>query len=557
MSPVNAKPQTFWGSLFLLAFILSLPGWWVPYYNVDEITNSLFAKFIVLKELRLADFIGSTYLLTHYLYAAVEALIRPQSLAAVHFVNALWRFATAITVHWTGKKMAGEGAARMSALFYLAASYSFMSKDFHTPSAESFAILPAVAAFGCLFQNHARRGFWLPFLAGALIAGATLFKTPIGITLVIAFLYLAFTEKKWIVPALKLGFGFSAVFFLPLFLIEPFGAGFTAFVDSLNRINTNYIQAYDQTTPLYVLVKFIIRSALVITSMAAVCLFAFKAVQTQIKGHKVGRAGSVLFLFAVFLSLWMTVLLGKRIFYHYYVFWLAPLPLLAGVGYDALKRQLEAHPKSFNPALRFFTRYAAILAIIPALGFGIEGALNISTRPPDLSGAQTYIRQNTKPDERIYIWGMAPQLYFFGGRLPASTMFWSDVLAGASPGSPAMEYIRATGDQLTLPQKIITDLMANPFPSRPTDKPIYTTRFTDTELFSQEELLDRIDNRFWKKAFGDFFKRPPELFVDTSNGNVRGFKHYPLENYELLKRFVYDNYKLETEVNQFRIFRLK
>lgn len=553
--------------LLLLNFILAIPGLWVPYYNIDELTNAIFARFILSDEMGLKDFLGNTYFLTHYLYAAIGWLFGLESLVPVHVSHAVWKAGTIFALYWAGRELSDRRVGLWTALLYCLGSYAFMSKDFHTPSAESFSLLPAALCAGFLFRGMNQERFFDYFLAGLCAAIATLFKAPMGITIVAIILTIVIRYKKATQNILVSGFGFGVGMFLPLLFYWPLTDAVVLMLSKLNETNS-YIQSYTGISYLYWIFKYFIRTALVLLCLFVLTIFSTQSLRTltnlRLKHRNYWQ--KIFFLLSWLLLLGFAVSLGGRVFYHYYVFLLAPLSLMAGAGMKAFNTRLWAyyHHKT-KPDERFYflktvREQITLMLFLPTLIFSIEGALNASTRPVNVDETISYIKQHTNPDDKIYVWGNLPQIYFYSGRQPATTHFWSDILAGTSPGSPAMEYMRATGKNLTLTQKLIKDFDPDVFQQMNIgqlneESTLY--QINENELFTLEEMLNRIHHPYWKKVFKDFFTHPPELFLDTSPTNVRGFGHTPINRYELLKHFVLDNYKAEAIRNHIIIYRLK
>ena len=80
-------------------------------------------------------------------------------------------------------------------------------------------------------------------------------------------------------------------------------------------------------------------------------------------------------------------------------------------------------------------------------------------------------------------------------------------------------------------------------------------KLREQELISDSEILAAVDNRYWKKVFEDFKATPPELFLDAASTGVKGFSKYPLENYEVLKRYIEKHYHYERTINRVVIYR--
>lgn len=552
----------------VLSLILSVPGFWVPYYNIDEFTNAIYACFIGSGELGIADFVGNTYFLTHYLYALVVKFFGWESLVPMHVAHAFWKCLTVFAIAWAGSELGDRRVGSWSALFYCLSSVSFLSKDFHTPSAESLSLLPAALATGFFFRALNRESARDFFCAGVFAAVATFFKAPMGVTVAAMGLSLLVRYRGFWRSAPACACGFLIVIALPALLVPPFGEGFRLMAEKVSETNSIYIQAYEGLSYLYSLLKLSIRTTLVLASLFAASAFALQNWRTlfHFKRKHRGYWQKIFFLSAWFFALVFAVSLGGRVFYHYYVFLLAPLSLLAGAGIKNFSTRLTAfeHQKVDPDAgfyfLKFLRRHVAVFLAVPALVFSIEGAFNVSTKPPKVAGVTAYIRGHTKPDERIYVWGNLPQIYFNSHRLPSTTYFWSDILAGTSPGSPAMEYVRATGESLTLTQQLGKDFQAQVFDKMPVDEISDGTTLSaigEDELFTPKELLARIDHPYWRKVFTDFFRSPPVLFIDTSPSNIRGFGHTPISKFELLKRFIQDNYEPVDVIDDMIVYKLK
>lgn len=571
---MRADPLQTWSyrrklaSIAALSLILSAPGLWVPYYNIDELTNSIYGRFIAGGELGLPDFVGNTYILTHYLYAWVVGVFGWDSMVPMHVVHALWKCLTVFALAWAGTSLGDRRTGAWSALFYGLGSISFLSKDFHTPSAESFSLLPAALGAGFFFRALNRGSARNFFFAGALIAVATLFKAPMGITAAVMGLTLLVRYRGFWRDAPACAAGFILTLAVPAFLVTPFGEGFRLMVAKVEETNSAYIQSYEGLSYLYSVLKLAIRTAIVLGSLFAVSALALQNRRAlfHLKRRQRDHWLKIFFLSVWFFALIFAVSLGGRVFYHYYVFLLVPLVLLAGTGikhFDARVVAFDRREGALDAGfafLRFMRGRIGYFLAVPALVFSVEGAFNVSTTLPKVARIVDYVREHTSPDDRIYVWGNVPQIYFDSQRLPSTVYFWSDILAGTSPGSPAMEYVRATGESLTLTQQLRKDFQAKVFDKMVASELSNGTALSaigEDELFTLDELLTRIDHPYWRKVFRDFFREPPKLFIDTSPSNIRGFGFSPISKFELLKRFILDNYEPVGVIDDMVVYRLR
>lgn len=563
--PFSWSKSRFFLFLFLLNGLVLIHGLWVPYYNIDELTNGIYARFLNEGRLNLSDFLGNTYLLTHYLYAWVFELFQPSSLLIMHVVHILWRFGTAVALYFTGEELYDERTGRWAAVFYTVFSICFMSKDFQTPSAESFCLLPT--ALSCLFYFRGLNQQKLRnFVFSAVFAAvATHFKTPIGIISAVTGLSLLIQGRKAILPLVVYSLTYAIILIAPALFIQPFGSGFQLIFEKLSETNSVYIQSHEGLSFLYWILKFVIRTLLILGSSFFLTAFAIYAGREVFWFFRLERLVwyKVFFLVLFLMNALFVVTIGKRIFYHYYTFIMIALPLLGAWGlrlFD-LKIQASADDQTVSRFYSYLRSRVGLFIFFPLLLAFTDGAFNFSTMPRRFDEAVQYIKDTTKETDQIYIWGNVPQVYFYSARQPSTVYFWSDTLAGTSPGSPAMEYVKATGQKLNTQDMLAKDFqLRRAFQEKREDsykKGPRLSGIADAELFTVEELLERIEHPYWKKVFHDFLNHPPVLFIDTSPANIRGFGYFEIEKYELLKRFVWDNYTLEGVKDGLVFYRLK
>src|SRR3990167_8538279 len=506
--------------LFLCSFLIRTPTFNFHFLNIDELTNGIFASFILDHQLNLKDFLGNTYLLTHYLYVLVYFIFGKNNLLAIHVMNALWNASTSLVLYFCGKKLTNSHRGGLFAGYY----HAFFSIAF-------FFFLGFI-------KNKSSKSL---FFSGLFIGVSCLFKSPSGIIIVPLILAIIFYSEK------PLGHSLIALLGLILTLSVPYliqGDFYHSIKDGfyqIRGINKGYIQAYSEIPFTYWLIKYLIRTLLIFMAMLPVTYLAFRSVKIYFKDRiSIPNYESIahIYLFLWLLSMWFVVTLGKRIFYHYFIFIIPPLCLMAAITIGAKKISVKNILKSKTLFLVHLVGLASIIA------FFSDGVLRWSVSHQTFPAAINYIKTYSKPHQPIFVWGLLPQIYYLSSRKPASTMIWADSLAGFSPGTPAMEYMRITGKKLTIPEEVLKDLA--PYKENISkNDPITKNRISflnENELLTIHEVLSRIDNPLWQKLFSDFFKTPPVIFIDTSTHGARGFSSYPLAHYELLKKFIIDNY---------------
>lgn len=557
--------------VFGVTVVLRTPSLFVPYYNIDELTNGIFANFILEGRMTVGDFLGNTYIATHYLYALIFKIFGQYNLFAVHGIHMIWVGLTAVALYFSGYRATGKLAGGLSAgLAYGIFSISAYSKDFQSALSESFSLLPAVLASAFFFggfdeTKSETQKRWNFFLTGLFIGFSALFKAPAGIMIVAVVFALVFGFEKSLRYLLLSFLGLFLALALPFVFAADSLSALSIAIDKFFVIKKNYIQAYDSLPFIYWFTKYVIRTLLISLAVFPLWFLSFLYLKENFIFNSEIPVKKRIFTFFIFVWLvcdWFVVALGKRVFFHYFVFMFPPLCLLTGMAISSLPLKAEQFLK-FSLKKGHYG-FVALLGLGSVLTFLSDGFFRWSLKPNDFPQVTEVIQSQTDPGETIYVWGLVPQLYFFSQRMPASTMIWADLLAGFSTGSPAMEYMRSSGKNLSLSQSVIYDLQSNPgFPSDKNSKngenlaKERVSSLPEKELLSIQEILEYIEVPQWKKLFEDFFNNPPKLFLDTSPTGVRGFSQYPVEKYDLLKKFLQDNYTLHSVVDGIVIYRLK
>ena len=449
------------------------------------------------------------------------------------------------------KKRQGAIAA---GLFYAVFSVAFMSAEFHPALAESFSLLPATIAYLFFLTGirTKRSGYFL--LVGIGIGLSALFKTTSGIMGVAVCAVCLTLDYRFIFRCLLSSLlGLMMMVTLPLLLAPDFRQALYDMVFHLTVTKMSYIDAYDAQSFWQWFLRYGIRTFLIIISALLMWILAFQSLARLFTrfGSMTSDRRAMLVMLTVWLvaDLWV-VTLGRRIFFHYYILLLPSVALLAAytVAYSFSVRSFQE-----GWGILWSKRYRIVtsLAVLSLITFMADGVLRFSLRHREVGEAVSFIKRVTGPKDRIYVWGLLPQLYFFSQRQPASVMIWANFLINQSPASPAMEYVNLTGKKLGLLEGILRDL-------RPSEEyvlgavPIHSDDLNSIfthELLFDSELLAAAPFERWREVMSDLYRNPPAIFVDTSPSGIRGFSYHPIEKYDLLRRFIADHYHYLATVN--------
>jgi hypothetical protein len=123
----------------------------------------------------------------------------------------------------------------------------------------------------------------------------------------------------------------------------------------------------------------------------------------------------------------------------------------------------------------------------------------LDEREPPYQQVAARIVARTGPDDRIFVWGNSPQLYYVARRPMGARFSFCNYVTGESPGTPT-----ETG---------AWNSDANQLPA------------------AWDLLLDDLD------------RRRPRLFVDAAAAGWDGYAKYPLARYPRLRDYVARNYR--------------
>jgi 4-amino-4-deoxy-L-arabinose transferase-like glycosyltransferase len=476
-----------YGLLLLCLLLLRLPGMIFGVVDLDEIEFLLIGRSLREGWLPYVDLVETKPLLA-YLFYAPTALFG-FAMWPIQLLAVLWSFATAVTVGraarlWTDSAETGAVAAWLCGL---AGTCNVLSVN-----AELMLNLPVAGALLCFVRAERRDRRLDDLLSGLCVGLAALFKHQAGIVLLALAVGALWSEWRarrslGIARLVALGIGFSV----------PWGlaAGFYAAAGHWEAFfEWNVVRNF-----LYVghsagsaLGRFAL-SLLLCVLLGAPVLWTF-AVRASLDrdGDSVRRG--------VALALWLTwipVSLGGRFYEHYFIQFVPPLALLAAP--DAT-RALRGWRKLGRGARTAF----ALGLLLPVAGFAIFGVTRglvhgYIGQDPKVLELGRWLRANTPPEAKVFIWGHAAPIFYVARRLP---------------GTRYKNAVFQTGD--FDPQHIAPGFDLRPYLSR-------------------RDLDNTLD---------DFARRRPEVVVDTAPCDIHGWSKVPLSLFPELQRLLAERYRL-------------
>ncbi len=478
-APSSGAPTTRsalrWGAWVAAAFlaiglVTHLPGLVQDLFNSDEASLATMGMVI--------DRGGELYHETGdrkppivpYLYAAVFAATGNQDLQPVRLLGVLALAATAFLLAFEARRRVGSNRAGLvCGLLFLAGSVAIFPADSQAAGFETFMLLPMTAAVVA-----AGRGYGV--LAGVCLALACLTKQT-AVTTALPVAYLLFKREGWTAVAR------CAAAAAAIVVVVAVQFGLKDFLLWTVTGNGGYLA---------------LRGSLLGTAVrgigmtGAFLVFNGVVVWCCVVAHRRGAITADLWLWLAGAA--VAVLAGFRFFGHYYLQLLPPLVLMAAAGL---------------PSTRRAWRWAAAGVLVPVVAMWSFAFFPPANRGiPAYAAVASRIESLTTPDQRIFVWGQYPELYWAANREPATRFIHTGFLTGNSGGrDPAIG-----------------------------------------------ESTDGLPGA-WDLLATDMASHPPALIVDTSAAAIRGSQHYTLDRTPLWDD-VQRDYELVDTVDDVRFYRL-
>ncbi len=422
-----------------------------------------------------------------WLYAATFRVFGTYQMTAVHVVALLVVAATCFLIFIAGRQLAGARAGVLAAIFY-GVMTGAGNPRLLAANTEVFMMLPLTASLLLMLRRH-----WL--WSGVLLAAAGAFRQSAAVDVLL--LPIAVTYLEPAPTRLRAAALFAAGLAAGLLA----GAGVLALTGSLSgfwRWTVGILTQYASSNWTPSLVWTRARDSLVPFVLDMAVLWA-AALAWAVRWRKLDSGQRIVVAWLVLSTIGS--LAGGHLSWHYFIQVMGPLALLSAFAIDSALRT------------RFRKQVAAIAAIavaVPALAWA---AYDVSADPltydwsPPIAQHQlvaAYIRDHTKPGDRVFVWGNWPALYVESDRLMASR--FPGFLRGFARGS---------------------DLPPNNWDTAPD---------------------------VWPELQADLERNPPALIVDTASAGWSDFAMYPMRNYPVLQDLVTTQYHLVATVDGVAIY---
>lgn len=493
--------------LLIISFFTRLPSLFVPVLDADEAMYANAARGILRGLAMYRDVIDQKPPLIYYLYSLLLAVVN--DLRFVHFAAVFFVWGTAVVMYRLVSDLYDKKSGMIAGIAYVL-FVAGIGQASNTQIFANFFVSLGVYLFFYAEQSSAKRYLML-FLAAALVGVSSLFRQQMVFTLLpmIAVVMFQCFNKKIRCTVLEF-------LILAVGVVLPYVPFFLYFqsIDTLNDFmrwaylyNFKYLQLGSELdltrTLIKALVIAVVASNLVLWWYALKKVFCFFARRFEPNEKKPLFFAVVWFAVSVY-----SVTMGHRFYTHYFLQLTPVLVFLAAPGIAAVFFDAKEISRWKKGALVF-------LFTAPVVGFLVFFGINASLERYDCQKSFVVktaeaIQQNSKEDDRVFVWGSAIPLYLADRQ--TATRFVNSAFA---------------------------------FENR---DPCYPPKSFDvSELAKTDEF---------KMLMDDLRNKKPEIVVDTSDSNLHCWANYPIEKFPPLREFVKGNYRLTEDIDGMRIYLL-
>jgi 4-amino-4-deoxy-L-arabinose transferase-like glycosyltransferase len=420
-----------------------------------------------------------------WVYAATFHLAGTYQMTAVHLVALAAVGATCVVLFLGARAMSGVRAGLLAALLYGVLTGAGNPRLL-AANTELFMMLPLSASVLLMLRRE-----WL--WSGALLAAAGAFKQVAAVNLLLVPVALVLLEPRdrRVVAFGRFAGGLAGGLALAAALLAATGspAGFWRWT-----VQTLYGYAATQWTPDLIWQR---AKDSVVPFVGYMIVPWVAAIAYALRWRRLAPAERLIVAWLVVSMLGSFA--GGHLSWHYFIQAMGPLALLAGLAIDRGLR--VTRPAMGLPySARLWVAGAALVGLsAPMVGWG---AYDIVADPltydfgrpvPQHDNVAAYIREHSRPGDRVFVWGDWPALYVESDRLMASR--FPGFLRGFTRGS---------------------GLPPNNWDTAPD---------------------------VWPELQADLAANPPALIIDTSPGNWSDFSMYPMRNYPVLADLVSSHYQ--------------
>ena len=476
-----------------------------PCLSDDEATYCVVAREMLHGRVLYRDIVDHKPPLIYLTYAATQSLGGPRhGMLLLHLLTIGVVWATALLlgrIAWRASRWTVDrDIPFVAALLFIVFTTTLLDFDALAANCELYMLLPLTASVLLYLRGFARAQTAELLGAGALVGVATLYKYQAAVHLPLYLCHLALVHRRRASDLLRgwgaVGLGVAVPLGLSLWAVKRAGALDGALF--WFSFNAAYIRQGLRLSDFWA------RAARVSYGVLPAGFIWVLGLRAVVLGwRRRGEDPLGLFLVGWCAMSALAVTAGGRFFGHYFHQMTAPLAVLAAPEAARVWRSRRAFGLAALglPAVVFLFIGLLRLPATRAVGLGA----------PDYQAIAGFVRAHSSPSDRLVVWGNLPVLYFEADRPLGSRFVFSNYLTGLSPA-------------------------------------------TRTQSDPSADASANVVAESWEMFVADLSARAPEIFVDTSPGNLGAYGKFPLSRFPRLQTIVDRKYAPIGEVGGARIF---
>ena len=437
--------------------------------------------------------------LLFWTYASIFKIAGKFNWTALHFVALLWTLGSMAGLYVIGCELFDRNTGLIAALFYSVfqpwGTWKNLSAD-----GEMLMNLPIIWAYAIAFRRSSSRLRPDLFIAGALLAAASLLKQPAALAAVPLGVYLLLpsylashnlTRLNSVIQAAIFTVGFFAVLGVVTIVLWKEGI----FHDAL------YWTIAAQDVPHVFWQKGILTTSAFLGACLPLVIGSIMAWRSKSELWA-GRTSEGAALVGLLGASTIGAAVGARFYAHYYVQLTPPLTLLAAPYYARLwSRKIKPPYWILRPKVTFAWLVLTVIVFSTIHWTGL-----VPQRAPSEAGQYLFTHSNS--EDRIFVWGQNAKIYLHAHRRPACRYITSFPLTGYIFGGRV---------------------------------PNFDTR-------------SRILPGAWSTLERDFARHPPAYIVD-SEANPKTAQH-PVKDFPILAKLLKQQYRVVARTAEGVIYRM-
>ena len=512
-TPSNLPAHYKWACLLiLLTVFLRLPAIVHPKPIDDEGGYSVIANELLHGKSLYIDVVERKPPMLFWIYEAIFFVVGPYNWVPFHLISVAWILLTMLGLYAIGKELFDSGVGLTAALFYSIATTPSQSQTLAL-NGEVMMNLPIVWALFIAFRQRTSRYRWELAASGILLCCAFLIKQPAAVAAVPVGIYLLLPSYRakhnlTFIQSIAQASILTISYFVTLGIaaLVLYHQGILG--ETYYWIIKDHDLYHGPTDPIFWQIA--ISRTLEFTAawhpLLIVCVLSLReCCQRGARYWESLRTELNALLVLLALSA-IGVSASGRFYSHYYIQLLPALTLLGAPAMAAIwtgKRSYQCfllRPRTLKVLLGF----TAIVFL------GINTYYLWQQRPED--ELVRYVRQHSKPTDKVFFWGRLDNLYAEANRRPASRYIHYYPLTGYLWGSPLK------------------------------DDPNFDT-------------TDRIHPGAWDTLQKEFKNSPPVFIIDTDPSTPA--KKYPPSKFPYLKKLLENEYQAVFSTSEGVVYRHK